>query len=127
MGGSGEGTNPEQLFSAGYAAASSVRCGWSRGKAKIELDDATGVTVEVGFGKDSEGGFGMTANHRLPARASSRASPTTSSRRRTGVPVLEGHPGQHRRRHFGEGLSRCGAAAASMASVWRGPVAGGAG
>ena len=40
--------------------ASWARCDWWRGKAKVKLDDATDVTVEVGFGKDSEGGFGLT-------------------------------------------------------------------
>ena len=28
MGGSGNGTNPEQLFAAGYSASSTARCGW---------------------------------------------------------------------------------------------------
>ena len=28
----------------------------------VSLDDATGVTAQIGFGKDSEGGFGINAN-----------------------------------------------------------------
>lgn len=60
MGGSGEGTNPEQLFSAGYAACFLGALRLVAGRAKVNLDDATNVTVEVGFGKDSEGGFGLT-------------------------------------------------------------------
>jgi lipoyl-dependent peroxiredoxin len=60
MGGSGEGTNPEQLFSAGYAACFLGALRLVAGKSKVKLDDATNVTVEVGFGKDSEGGFGLT-------------------------------------------------------------------
>lgn len=60
MGGSGEGTNPEQLFSAGYAACFLGALRLVAGQAKTRLDDATSVTVEVGFGKDSEGGFGLT-------------------------------------------------------------------
>jgi Ohr subfamily peroxiredoxin len=60
MGGNGEGTNPEQLFSAGYAACFLGALRLVAGKAKVKLDDATNVTVEVGFGKDSEGGFGLT-------------------------------------------------------------------
>ena len=60
MGGNGEGTNPEQLFSAGYAACFLGALRLVAGKAKVTLDDATDVTVEVGFGKDSEGGFGLT-------------------------------------------------------------------
>ena len=60
MGGSGEGTNPEQLFSAGYAACFLGALRLVAGKSKVKLDDATNVTVEIGFGKDSEGGFGLT-------------------------------------------------------------------
>ena len=60
MGGSGEGTNPEQLFSAGYAACFLGALRLVAGKSKVQLDDATNVTVEIGFGKDSEGGFGIT-------------------------------------------------------------------
>jgi lipoyl-dependent peroxiredoxin len=62
MGGSGDGTNPEQLFSAGYAACFLGALRLVAGKANVKLDDATDVTVKVGFGKDSEGGFGLTTN-----------------------------------------------------------------
>lgn len=62
MGGSGEGTNPEQLFSAGYAACFLGALRLVAGRAKIKLDDATTVTVQVGFGKDSDGGFGLTGD-----------------------------------------------------------------
>jgi len=61
MGGSGEGTNPEQLFSAGYAACFLGALRLVAGKAKTKLDDASGVTVQVGLGKTPEGGFGLTA------------------------------------------------------------------
>ncbi|MGH3531741.1 MAG: organic hydroperoxide resistance protein [Mycobacterium sp.] len=60
MGGSGEGTNPEQLFSAGYAACFLGALRLVAGRSKVKLDDATNVTVKVGFGKDSDGGFGLT-------------------------------------------------------------------
>jgi lipoyl-dependent peroxiredoxin len=60
MGGNGEGTNPEQLFSAGYAACFLGALRLVAGKSKVTLDDATNVTVEIGFGKDSAGGFGLT-------------------------------------------------------------------
>ena len=62
MGGSGEGVNPELLFSAGYAACF---LGALRLVAKndgVALDDATGITAQVGFGKDPAGGFGINAN-----------------------------------------------------------------
>lgn len=60
MGGNGEGTNPEQLFSAGYAACFLGALRLVAGKSKVRLDDATNVSVEIGFGKDSAGGFGLT-------------------------------------------------------------------
>jgi osmotically inducible protein OsmC len=60
MGGSGEGTNPEQLFAAGYAACFLGALRLVAGRSKVNLDDATNVTVRIGFGKDSEGGFGLT-------------------------------------------------------------------
>ncbi|OBI42970.1 organic hydroperoxide resistance protein [Mycobacterium kyorinense] len=60
MGGSGDGTNPEQLFSAGYAACFLGALRLVAGKADVKLDNATDVTVQVGFGKDSAGGFGLT-------------------------------------------------------------------
>ena len=62
MGGSGEGVNPELLFSAGYAACFLGALRLVAGKEKIELDDATGITAQVGFGKDSDGGFGITGS-----------------------------------------------------------------
>jgi lipoyl-dependent peroxiredoxin len=60
MGGNGEGTNPEQLFSAGYAACFLGALRLVAGKSKVKLDDATNVSVQIGFGKDSAGGFGLT-------------------------------------------------------------------
>ena len=60
MGGNGEGTNPEQLFSAGYAACFLGALHLVAGKSKVKLDDSTNVSVQIGFGKDSAGGFGLT-------------------------------------------------------------------
>src|ERR1700759_5681369 len=62
LGGSGEGTNPEQLFSAGYAGCFLSAMRLVADKAKFKLDDATDVTVQIGIGQDSsDGGFGLTA------------------------------------------------------------------
>ncbi len=61
-GGSGEGTNPEQLFSAGYAACFLGALRLVARNNKIDLDDATGITAQVGFGKDPAGGFGINAH-----------------------------------------------------------------
>jgi Ohr subfamily peroxiredoxin len=61
-GGSGEGTNPEQLFSAGYAACFLGALRLVAKNDKIALDDATGITAQVGLGKDPAGGFGINAH-----------------------------------------------------------------
>jgi Ohr subfamily peroxiredoxin len=62
MGGSGEGVNPELLFSAGYAACFLGALRLVARNSKIDLDDATAITAQVGFGKDSQGGFGINAH-----------------------------------------------------------------
>jgi lipoyl-dependent peroxiredoxin len=62
MGGSGDGVNPELLFSAGYAACFLGALRLVARNDKVDLDDATAITARVGFGKDSEGGFGLTVN-----------------------------------------------------------------
>jgi osmotically inducible protein OsmC len=61
-GGSGDGTNPEQLFSAGYAACFLGALRLVARNDDIALDDATGITARVGFGKDPAGGFGINAH-----------------------------------------------------------------
>jgi lipoyl-dependent peroxiredoxin len=61
-GGSGEGVNPELLFSAGYAACFLGALRLVARNEKLALDDATGVTCQVGFGEDSAGGFGIDAH-----------------------------------------------------------------
>ncbi len=60
MGGSGEGVNSELLFSAGYAACFLGALRLVAKNEKIALDDATGVTVRVGIGKDDTG-YGLTS------------------------------------------------------------------
>jgi Ohr subfamily peroxiredoxin len=62
MGGSEEGTNPEQLFSASYAACFLGALRLVAGKADVQLDDATGVTVQIGIGRTAAGGFGLTGD-----------------------------------------------------------------
>jgi Ohr subfamily peroxiredoxin len=61
-GGNGEGTNPEQLFSAGYAACFLGALRLVARNNDIALDDASGITAQVGFGKDPAGGFGINAH-----------------------------------------------------------------
>ena len=58
-GGGGVGTNPEQLFAAGYAACfvSSMQFIAAQGGPKVPAD--TNVTATVGIGTRAEGGFGL--------------------------------------------------------------------
>ena len=58
MGGTGEGTNPEQLFAVGYAACfhSALRVVARRQKA--DVTDST-VAAKVGIGSNGQGGFGL--------------------------------------------------------------------
>lgn len=58
MGGSGEGTNPEQLFAAGYAACfhSALQMVARAEKANV-ADSAVGA--RVGIGPNGAGGFGL--------------------------------------------------------------------
>ncbi|MEW1694905.1 organic hydroperoxide resistance protein [Streptomyces sp. NPDC093249] len=57
MGGSGEGTNPEQLFAAGYSACFQGALGVVARDEKADISGST-VTAEVGIGKNDEG-FGI--------------------------------------------------------------------
>ena len=59
MGGSGEGVNPELLFSAGYAACFLSALRLVAKSSGVQLDDATGITVRVGIGKDDTS-YGLT-------------------------------------------------------------------
>ena len=63
LGGNGEGTNPEQLFAAGYAACFGSALGLVGRAAKVDVSDAA-VTAEVGIGKQGEG-FGLKVTLRV--------------------------------------------------------------
>ncbi|MFD5799070.1 organic hydroperoxide resistance protein [Streptomyces diastatochromogenes] len=63
LGGNGEGTNPEQLFAAGYAACFGSALGLVGRQAKVDVSDAA-VTAEVGIGKQGEG-FGLKVTLRV--------------------------------------------------------------
>ncbi|BBC33636.1 Ohr subfamily peroxiredoxin [Streptomyces graminofaciens] len=54
LGGNGQGTNPEQLFAAGYAACFASALGLVGRAAKTDVSEAA-VTAEVGIGKQGEG------------------------------------------------------------------------
>lgn len=61
-GAGGEGTNPEQLFAAGYSACfiGALKAAGAQMKVKVPADAS--VTATVGIGPRSEGGFGITAD-----------------------------------------------------------------
>jgi Ohr subfamily peroxiredoxin len=54
LGGNGQGTNPEQLFAAGYAACFASALGLVGRQAKVDTKDIS-VTAEVGLGQDDTG------------------------------------------------------------------------
>ncbi|MGW2279396.1 organic hydroperoxide resistance protein [Streptomyces sp. NPDC001770] len=58
MGGSGSGTNPEQLFAAGYSACFQSALGVVARQKKISIAGST-VTASVGIGQADTGGFGL--------------------------------------------------------------------
>lgn len=55
----GQGTNPEQLFAAGYAACFMSAMGLVAQQSKIKLPEGAKVDAEVGIGPREEGGFGL--------------------------------------------------------------------
>lgn len=61
-GAGGEGTNPEQLFAAGYAACfiGALKAAGQQLKVKVPADVA--VTAKVGIGPRAEGGFGIAVD-----------------------------------------------------------------
>lgn len=61
-GAGGDGTNPEQLFAAGYSACFIGALKVAGQQLKIKVPDDTRVTATVGIGPRSEGGFGITAD-----------------------------------------------------------------
>ncbi|WBO24638.1 organic hydroperoxide resistance protein [Sphingomonas abietis] len=59
-GAGGDGTNPEQLFAAGYSACFLGALKYVAGQKKVKIDEATTVTASVGIGPREDGkGFGL--------------------------------------------------------------------
>ncbi|EPH42477.1 organic hydroperoxide resistance protein [Streptomyces aurantiacus] len=58
MGGSGAGTNPEQLFAAGFSACFQGALGVVARREKADISGST-VTAKVGIGANGSGGFGL--------------------------------------------------------------------
>ena len=64
LGGSGAGTNPEQLFAAGYAACFSSALGLIAQQRKLDAKDAA-VTAEVSLNPTDNGGFSLSVTLRV--------------------------------------------------------------
>ena len=60
MGGNGDGTNPEQLFAAGYSACFLGAMKFVAGQQKTVLPASTSIAADVGIGP-IPGGFGIQA------------------------------------------------------------------
>jgi osmotically inducible protein OsmC len=58
MGGSGEGTNPEQLFAVGYAACFQSALMRVAQRENVDASQSS-ITAKVGIGPNGQGGFGL--------------------------------------------------------------------
>jgi Ohr subfamily peroxiredoxin len=70
LGGEGQGTNPEQLFAAGYAACFDNSLGLIARRERLAVE--TSVTALVGLGKEDDGRFGLDVELRISAPGLSR-------------------------------------------------------
>lgn len=61
-GAGGDGTNPEQLFAAGYSACFIGALKVAGQQLKVKVPDAATVTATVGIGPRAAGGFGITTD-----------------------------------------------------------------
>ena len=61
-GAGGEGTNPEQLFAAGYSACFLSAMKFVSMHMKTALPPDAAVTAEVGIGPNGNGGFGLAVD-----------------------------------------------------------------
>ena len=95
----GSGTNPEQLFAAGWSACFIGAMGVAAGKMKVTLPADRAVDAEVDLGT-TDGGYLLRArlNVSLPG-SGSRGRPVNRGRRAPDLPVFQGHSRQHRRRN----------------------------
>lgn len=64
-GAGGDGTNPEQLFAAGYSACFLSAMKFVAMHMKTALPADAAVTAEVGIGPNGKGGFGLAAELRV--------------------------------------------------------------
>lgn len=64
-GAGGNGTNPEQLFAAGYSACFLSALKFVAAQAKVALPADAAVTAEIAIGPNDRGGFGLEAELRV--------------------------------------------------------------
>jgi osmotically inducible protein OsmC len=64
-GGGGDGTNPEQLFAAGYSARFLSAIKFVAMNMKTALPADAAVTADVGIGPNGKGGFGLAVELRV--------------------------------------------------------------
>ena len=76
LGGSGDGTNPEQLFAAGYSACFLGAMQFVAGTQKIALSPQTSIVADVGFGPLADGrkGFGIVVAMQITVPGLERAA-----------------------------------------------------
>ena len=73
-GGGGPGTNPEQLFAAGYSACFLGALKFVAGKAGVRVSPESTVTAKVGIGaRDDQQGFGLEVELTIAAPGIERA------------------------------------------------------
>ncbi len=100
----GEGTNPEQLFAAGYSACFLSALKLVAGKAKVALPAESSVQGQVGIGPVGAGfGLEVALTVSLPGAGSGPGGATGQQGSRS-MPVLQRHSRQHRRQSERAGL-----------------------
>jgi Ohr subfamily peroxiredoxin len=74
-GAGGAGTNPEQMFAAGYSACFLSAMKFVAGATKIQLPADASVSADVGIGPNDKGGFGLAVSLKvsLPGMAADAA------------------------------------------------------
>ncbi len=96
-GAGGEGTNPEQLFAAGYSACFIGALKFVAAKEKVAFPADARIDGSVGIGPLPTG-FGIQAELKISLPGlSARTGAGAGGESAPGVPVLQRHPRQHRR------------------------------
>ena len=95
----GGGTNPEQLFAVGYAACFEGAIGVLGRRERVEVGDVS-IDSQVSLIPTEERGFkiGVVLDVTLPQVERSGGRRAHRARRAPGLPVLERHAREHRRR-----------------------------